>query len=94
MGPCPWPGLNGAPAVAAIIEGLHQLELTAVKNCGHDAYLGWPSFTPTVIQAPALGPPQLNVHAPRTTVMVDVRTIFAQSHEKFGQQFSGVGRKS
>ncbi len=80
-GAMPLAGLNGAPAVARIIEGLHQLELEAVKNAGYDAYLGWPSFTPTVIQAPAFGPPQLNVMPQKTKLMVDVRTIFAQNHD-------------
>lgn len=92
-GAMPLTGLNGAPAVAAIIEGLHQLELEAVENCGHDAYLGWPSFTPTVIQAPAFGPPQLNVMPRRTKVMVDVRTIFAQYHREVRNDLVALAQK-
>jgi len=92
-GAMPLAGLNGAPAVARIIEGLHELELEAVKSCGHDAYLGRPSFTPTVIQAPAVGPPQLNVMPRRTTVMVDVRTIFAQHHREIRNTLVALARK-
>ncbi len=92
-GAMPLAGLNGAPAVAAIIEGLHELELEAVKNCGHDAYLGWPSFTPTVIQAPAVGPPQLNVMPRKTEVMVDIRTIFAQNHDAIRSDLTALAQK-
>ena len=92
-GAMPLAGLNGAPAVARIIEGLHHLELEAVKNCGHDAYLGWPSFTPTVIQAPAFGPPQLNVMPQKTKLMVDVRTIFAQNHDLIRSDLTALAQK-
>jgi succinyl-diaminopimelate desuccinylase len=64
-GAMPLTGINTAPAVVRLINGLHRLELDAVKDFGRDEYLGWPSFTPTVIQAPSAGPPQLNVIAPR-----------------------------
>ena len=76
----PQDGLNTAPAVAKLINHLHDLELEAVEHLGCDAHLGWPSFTPTVIQAPASGTPQLNVMPGEARVLVDIRTIPGQSH--------------
>jgi succinyl-diaminopimelate desuccinylase len=79
-GAMPLSGLNTAPAVAKLIHGLHHLELAAAKNPGRDEYLGWPSFTPTVIQAPATGAPQLNVMPGEARILVDIRTIPGQFH--------------
>lgn len=79
-GAMPLAGLNTAPAVAMIINRLHDLEVAAVKNPGQDENLGWPSFTPTVVQAPASGAPQLNVMPGEARVLVDIRTIPGQSH--------------
>jgi succinyl-diaminopimelate desuccinylase len=81
-GAMPLSGLNCAPAIARIIDGLHQLEKEAAATVGSDQYLGWPSFTPTVIQAPAAGAPQLNVMPREARVLVDIRTIPLQSHQK------------
>jgi succinyl-diaminopimelate desuccinylase len=80
-GAMPLSGLNCAPAIAALIDGLHQLEKEAVTAVGCDPHLGWPSFTPTVIQAPSAGAPQLNVMPGEAKVLVDVRTTPAQSHQ-------------
>jgi succinyl-diaminopimelate desuccinylase len=79
-GAMPLTGLNTAPASAKIISRLHNLEVEAVKHAAQDENLGWPSFTPTVIQAPASGAPQLNVMPGEAKVLVDIRTIPGQSH--------------
>jgi len=79
-GAMPLSGLNTAPAVAMIVSRLHALEVDAVNSPGQDENLGWPSFTPTVIQAPASGTPQLNVMPGEAMVLVDIRTIPGQSH--------------
>jgi len=79
-GAMPLSGLNTAPAVAKIINRLHDLEVNAIKNPGQDENLGWPSFTPTVVQAPASGAGQLNVMPGEARVLVDIRTIPGQSH--------------
>ena len=79
-GAMPLSGLNTAPAVAKLISALHELEQKAVKHPGRDEHLGWPSFTPTVIQAPASGAPQLNVVPGESRILVDIRTIPGQSH--------------
>ena len=80
-GAMPLSGLNCAPAVARLIDGLHELEKEAATVVGCDPHVGWPSFTPTVIQAPSAGTPQLNVMPGEARVLVDVRTTPAQSHE-------------
>ncbi len=79
-GAMPLSGLNTAPAVAKLISALHELEYKAAKYPGRDEHLGWPSFTPTVIQAPATGAPQLNVMPGESRILVDIRTIPGQSH--------------
>lgn len=80
-GAMPLSGLNTAPAVARLIEALHEMELTAIEGTGRDEHLGWPSFTPTVIRAPIAGVPQLNVMPRKAQVLVDIRTVPSQSHQ-------------
>lgn len=79
-GAMPLAGLNTAPAISRIITRLHGLERAAVASPGRDEFLGWPSFTPTVIQAPGGGAPQLNVMPGEAQILVDIRTIPGQSH--------------
>jgi succinyl-diaminopimelate desuccinylase len=79
-GAMPLSGLNTAPAVAGLIRGLHDLEASAACTPGKDEHLGWASFTPTVIQAPADGAAQLNVVPGEARLLVDIRTIPRQSH--------------
>lgn len=81
-GAMPLSGLNCAPAIVQLIDGLHRLEKEAANTFGQDEYLGWPSFTPTVIRSPASGQPQLNVMPREAMVLVDIRTIPSQSHAK------------
>ncbi len=81
-GAMPLTGLNCAPAIALLIDGLHRLEKKATATVGCDPYLGWPSLTPTVIQAPAAGVPQLNVMPREAKVLVDIRTTPRQVHQK------------
>ena len=81
-GAMPLTGINTAPAISKLVEGLHRLELTAVEEFGRDEFLGWPSFTPTVIQAPSAGTPQLNVMPGEARVLVDIRTVPGQLHDR------------
>jgi len=89
-GAMPLAGLNTAPAIALMIQHLHDMEQTAVKTLGRDEFLGWPSFTPTVIQAPAGGAPQLNVMPGESQVLVDARTIPGQSHPQIINDFKDL----
>jgi succinyl-diaminopimelate desuccinylase len=89
-GAMPLSGLNTAPAVAKLISRLHDLEVMAVKHHGRDENLGWSSFTPTVIQAPASGTPQLNVMPGEARILVDIRTIPGQSHPSLIDDLIGL----
>lgn len=92
-GAMPLAGLNTAPAVARLIDGLHQLELDAVTRPGRDKHLGWPSFTPTVIKAPWAGPSQLNVMPGGAEILVDVRTVAGQSHPAIRDEMLELAQK-
>ena len=92
-GAMPLSGLNCAPAIAQLIDGLHELEKAAATEVGQDQYLGWPSITPTVIQAPATGAPQLNVMPREAKVLVDIRTTPRQPHEKIIADLTALALK-
>ncbi len=89
-GAMPLSGLNTAPAVAQIINGLAALESRAFDSPGKDRLLGWPSFTPTVIRAPASGPAQLNVVPGEAKILVDIRTVPGQSHDQIRSDLEGL----
>ena len=93
-GAMPLSGVNPAPAVARIIDGLAGLEIEAVKTFGKDPLLGWPSFTPTVIRSPSQGPPQLNVVPGEAEILVDVRTIPGQRHEAIRQSLTQLAQRT
>jgi succinyl-diaminopimelate desuccinylase len=93
-GAMPLSGVNPAPAVARLIDGLAALEAEAVAAVGEDPLLGWPSFTPTVIQAPAQGPAQLNVMPGEAEMLVDVRTTPDQDHDAIRTALSSLARRT
>jgi succinyl-diaminopimelate desuccinylase len=79
-GAMPLTALNPLPALARLIHELRRLEWEAVEAAGRDPWLGWPSFTPTVVRAPSRGPGQLNVIPSEGELLVDIRTLPDQSH--------------
>ena len=92
-GAMPLSGLNCAPAIARLIDDLHELEKAALTTIGMDEYLGWPSITPTVIQAPATGASQLNVMPGEARILVDIRTTPRQSHQKIVSDLKALALK-
>lgn len=92
-GAMPLSGLNTAIAVARLIDGLHRIECGAVTALGHNPLLGWPSFTPTVIRAPASGAPQLNVMSGKAEILVDVRTVTGQNHDEVRNAMNELARQ-
>ncbi len=72
-GAIPLSGLNTAPAVAKLINDLHDLELDAVEQSGRDEHLGWPSG--------------------EARVLVDIRTIPAQSHPDIQSKLNVLAKK-
>ncbi len=93
-GAMPLSGLNPVPALSRLINGLWNMEEEAARTCGKDPLLGWPSFTPTVVRAPARGPAQLNVVPAKAELLVDIRTIPAQSHEEILRALQGLAAKA
>ncbi len=93
-GAMPLSGINPAPAVARVVDGLADLEREAVNTWGCDPLVGWPSFTPTAIQAPAQGPAQLNVMPGEAEILVDVRTVPGQDHDTIRQQMSDLATQT
>lgn len=81
-GAMPLSGVNPVPVLSRLIDGLWIMEEEAAHIHGKDPLLGWPSFTPTVVRAPARGPAQLNVVASKAELLVDIRTIPTQSHQE------------
>ena len=84
-GAMPLSGLNPAPAIGLLIDGLWTMERKEIESHGKHEHLGWPSVTPTVIKAPAVGAAQLNVIPAQAEVLVDLRTIPSQSHDQLRQ---------
>ena len=57
---------------------------------GKDVFLGYPSITPTVLQAPVKGEPQLNVIPYQCRALLDIRTVPGQSHEALKKQLEDI----
>ena len=66
----------------------------AARHHRQDENLGWSSFTPTVIQAPAAGAPQLNVMPGEARILVDIRTIPGQSHSSIIDDLTGLATET
>ncbi|UCF96582.1 MAG: M20 family metallopeptidase [Spirochaetaceae bacterium] len=87
----PLTGINPNTRLAKTILAFEELETAEKKRCGEDPYLGWPSITFTVIQAPPPGEPaQANVMPAEAVGYVDIRTTPAQDHEKLRKQLREI----
>jgi succinyl-diaminopimelate desuccinylase len=81
-GAMPLTGVNPTTRLARIILAFERFEAEEKKRFGKDPFLGLPSVTFTVVQAPPPGsPPQLNVMPGEAVGYVDIRTTLAQDHE-------------
>jgi succinyl-diaminopimelate desuccinylase len=74
----------------SILEKMRLLEEEEIERLGKDAFLGYPSITPTVLQAPVRGEPQLNVIPYQCRALLDIRTIPGQSHEAVKKQLEEI----
>ena len=92
-GAMPLAGLNPIPPMVSILEKLKQLEEEEIERLGKNAFLGYPSITPTVLQAPVRGEPQLNVVPYQCRALLDIRTIPGQSHEALKKQLEDIVRE-
>ncbi|HVP76553.1 MAG TPA: M20 family metallopeptidase [Thermodesulfobacteriota bacterium] len=89
-GAMPLAGLNPIPPMISILEKMRQLEEEEVERLGKDDFLGYPSITPTVLQAPVKGEPQLNVIPYQCRALLDIRTVPGQSHEALKKQLEDI----
>jgi succinyl-diaminopimelate desuccinylase len=89
-GAMPLAGLNPIPPMISILEKMRQLEEEEIERLGKDVFLGYPSITPTVLQAPVKGEPQLNVIPHQCRALLDVRTIPGQPHEALKKQLEEI----
>ncbi|RPJ02037.1 MAG: M20 family peptidase, partial [Deltaproteobacteria bacterium] len=89
-GAMPLTGLNPVPAMVSILEKVRQLEEEEIERLGKDPLLGYPSLTPTVVQAPVRGEPQLNVVPYQCRSLLDIRTVPGQSHEVLKKQLEEI----
>ena len=89
-GAMPLAGLNPIPPMVSILEKIRQLEEEEIERLGKDVFLGYPSITPTVLQAPVKGEPQLNVVPYQCRALLDIRTVPGQSHEALKKQLEEI----
>jgi len=76
--------------MVSILEKMKHLEEEEIERLGKDSFLGYPSITPTVLQAPVKGEPQLNVVPYQCRALLDIRTIPGQSHEALKKQLEDI----
>ncbi len=89
-GAMPLVGFNPIPPMTSILEKMKQLEEEEIERLGRDPLLGYPSITPTVLQAPVKGEPQLNVIPQQCRALLDIRTIPGQSHEALKKELEDI----
>jgi succinyl-diaminopimelate desuccinylase len=90
-GAMPLSGINPNTRLARIIIAFEAFEETEKKSCGADQYLGLPSVTFTVVQAPPPGSPaQLNVMPGEAMGYVDIRTVPMQDHPTVRGQLQAI----
>ena len=89
-GAMPLVGLNPIPPMVSILEKLRHLEEEEIEKRGKDPFLGFPSITPTVLQAPVKGQAQVNVVPQQCRAFLDIRTIPGQSHEALKKKLEDI----
>jgi len=87
----PLSGINPNTRLAKTILAFEELETEEKKRCGEDPYLGLPSITFTVLQAPPAGEPaQANVMPAEAVGYVDIRTTPLQDHEELRSRLQQI----
>lgn len=87
-------GINPNTRMARIIIAFEEYENRLKEVYGCDEFLGWPSLTFTVVQAPPAGEPaQLNVMPRDAEGWIDIRTIPGQDHDKIRADLKEILRR-
>ncbi|TCP28771.1 succinyl-diaminopimelate desuccinylase [Scopulibacillus darangshiensis] len=89
-GAIPLSGINPNTRMAKIICELDKLEQYEKKRLGKDPELGWPSITPTILQAPVAGDAQINVVPDQCMTTLDIRTIPGQDHHQLKENIQDI----
>ncbi|MCK6257366.1 M20 family metallopeptidase [Fictibacillus sp. KIGAM418] len=89
-GAMPLTGINPVTRMAKLIVELDKLEQTEKERLGEHPYLGWPSITPTILQAPVKGEPQINVVPAQCMTTLDIRTVPGQEHEQLRSKIEDI----
>ena len=93
-GAMPLTGINPNTRLARIILAFEEYETSEKERCGQDEFLGCPSITYTVLQAPPAGEPaQLNVMPGSAIGYIDIRTVPKQDHETIRESLSEILKK-
>ncbi|MFY0545947.1 M20 family metallopeptidase [Brevibacillus sp. H7] len=79
-GAMPLTGINPNTRMARAIVALEELEKKEMARLGKHPMLGWPSITPTILQAPVKGDAQINVVPDQCMTTLDIRTVPGQDH--------------
>jgi len=81
-GAMPLTGINPNTRMARAIVALEELERKEMARLGQHPMLGWPSITPTILQAPVKGDAQINVVPDQCMTTLDIRTVPGQDHDE------------
>ncbi len=90
-GAMPYAGINPIPWLARTVLELRELEKTIKLETGFHEMLGFPSITPTVLEAGSL--PQLNVMPGEALLALDIRTVPGVDHEQLHARILAILEK-
>lgn len=89
-GAMPLTGINPNTRMARVIVALEELERKEMARVGQHPMLGWPSITPTILQGPVKGEPQINVVPDQCMTTLDIRTVPGQDHEGLKSEMNAI----
>lgn len=92
-GAMPLSGINPNTRMARFINMLEEYEAQEMKRLGKHEYLGYPSFTPTILKAPVEGEAQINVIPSKCVTTLDIRTVPGQDHEQIKKDIDNIIRE-
>ncbi|MBT2688221.1 M20 family metallopeptidase [Bacillus sp. ISL-47] len=89
-GAIPLSGVNPNTRMAKLICELDRLEQKEKERLGNHPMLGWPSITPTILQAPVRGDAQINVIPDQCMTTLDIRTVPGQDHSELKREIRDI----
>jgi succinyl-diaminopimelate desuccinylase len=89
-GAMPLTGVNPIHHAVALLREVKAWESEEIRIHGEHHFMGQPSITPTIVQAPECGEPQNNVLPARATVTLDFRLLPSQSPEDMESKLKGI----